>query len=136
MLLQRGLEVLHALARLQLEVSADDLTGIGRDGTDGRDVDHAAGVDRAALADLGRGRDTYVLPRGAGGGNAAAKSVLDLREDPNRVLTTILWGNVGINVLLALLSNSVMAGVQAFLFSTIVITFLGEIIPQASGVRL
>ena len=47
------------------------------------------------------------------------------------MLTTTLWGNVGANVLLALLSNSVMAGTAAFLFSTVVITLVGEIIPQA-----
>jgi hypothetical protein len=46
-------------------------------------------------------------------------------------LTTVLWGNVGINVLLTLLSNSMLAGVSAFFFSTIVITFIGEILPQA-----
>lgn len=64
-------------------------------------------------------------------GNKNAQKVLALKKDSNFVLTTILWGNVGINVLLTLLSNSVMAGVFAFLFSTFVITFLGEIIPQA-----
>ena len=64
-------------------------------------------------------------------GNIHAQKVLSLRKDSNFLLTTILWGNVGINVLLALLSNSVMTGVVAFLFSTFVITFLGEIIPQA-----
>jgi len=63
--------------------------------------------------------------------NKAAIKVLRLREDSNFLLSTILWGNVGINVLLTLLSNSVMAGLSAFLFSTVVITFLGEIIPQA-----
>ena len=47
------------------------------------------------------------------------------------MLTTILWGNVGVNVLLALLSNSVMACTAAFLFWTVVITLVGEIIPQA-----
>ena len=51
-------------------------------------------------------------------GNIHAQKVLSLREDSNFLLTTILWGNVGINVLLALLSNSVMTGVVAFLFST------------------
>lgn len=60
-----------------------------------------------------------------------AKNVLALREDSNFLLATILWGNVGINVLLTLLSNSVMAGVSAFLFSTLVITICGEILPQA-----
>jgi hypothetical protein len=60
-----------------------------------------------------------------------AKRVLAMREDSNFLLTTILWGNVGINVLLTLLSDSVLAGVSAFLFSTIAITLFGEIAPQA-----
>jgi len=64
-------------------------------------------------------------------GNASALKILALRKDFNFLLTTILWGNVSINVLLTLLSNSVMAGVTAFLFSTILITFMGEIFPQA-----
>jgi len=64
-------------------------------------------------------------------GNAAAIKILHLRKDFNFLLTTILWGNVSINVLLALLSNSVMTGVVAFLFSTVLITLLGEIMPQA-----
>ena len=64
-------------------------------------------------------------------GNAQAKAVLELRKDSNFVLTTILWGNVGTNVLLTLLSDSVMTGLIAFVFSTFVITFGGEIIPQA-----
>ena len=64
-------------------------------------------------------------------GNPAALKILDLRRDVNFLLTTVLWGNVGINVLLTLLSNSVMAGLTAFLFSTVLITFAGEIAPQA-----
>ncbi len=67
----------------------------------------------------------------AGAGNTAAVKILDLRRDANLLLTTILWGNVGINVLLTLLSNSVMLGVAAFVFSTFLITFAGEILPQA-----
>jgi hypothetical protein len=63
--------------------------------------------------------------------NHHARKILAMRTDANYLLTTILWGNVSINVLLTLLSNSVMAGVTAFLFSTVLITFLGEIIPQA-----
>jgi hypothetical protein len=63
--------------------------------------------------------------------NRDAQKVLALRKDSNFLLTTILWGNVGINVLLTLLSESVLAGVTAFFFSTCVITFFGEIIPQA-----
>lgn len=64
-------------------------------------------------------------------GSSAAKKILAMRQDANFLLTTILWGNVAINVLLTLLSDSVMAGVSAFLFSTFAITFFGEITPQA-----
>lgn len=62
--------------------------------------------------------------------NAASK-VLDMRKDSNFLLATILWGNVGINVLLTLLSDSVLAGIASFLFSTVIITLFGEIVPQA-----
>ncbi len=64
-------------------------------------------------------------------GNVMAGKVLAVRQDSNFLLTTILWGNVGINVLLTLLSDSVMAGVMAFAFSTVFITLFGEIMPQA-----
>lgn len=64
-------------------------------------------------------------------GNNDAKRILDLRKDSHLLLTTLLWGNVASNVLLTLVSESVMAGVAAFVFSTFGITFLGEIIPQA-----
>jgi metal transporter CNNM len=63
--------------------------------------------------------------------NRAAIKIAKLRKDSNFLLTTILWGNVGINVLLTLLSDSVMTGVVAFVFSTVVITLFGEIIPQS-----
>jgi metal transporter CNNM len=64
-------------------------------------------------------------------GNTAAIKVLALRNDSNFLLSTILWGNVGINVLLTLLSDSVLMGASSFLFSTIAITIIGEITPQA-----
>ncbi len=64
-------------------------------------------------------------------GNPAAVKILALRKDFNFLLTTILWGNVAINVLLTLLSKSVMVGVTAFFFSTFLITLVGEITPQA-----
>ena len=62
---------------------------------------------------------------------SGARKVLRMREDSNFLLTTILWGNVGINVLLTLLSDSVMAGLVSFAFSTGLITLFGEIVPQA-----
>ncbi|MDJ0611583.1 MAG: CNNM domain-containing protein [Kiloniellales bacterium] len=64
-------------------------------------------------------------------GDPQALKVLALRRDPNLTLTTILWGNVAVNVLLTLLSDSVLTGVSAFLFSTFAITIFGEILPQA-----
>ena len=63
--------------------------------------------------------------------NRHARRVMSLRKDANFLLVTILWGNVGVNVLLALLSGSLLTGVLAFLFSTVVITIFGEILPQA-----
>ena len=63
--------------------------------------------------------------------NKNARRVLTLRKDSNFLLVTILWGNVAVNVLLALLSGSVLSGILAFLFSTILITLVGEIVPQA-----
>ena len=67
----------------------------------------------------------------AAGGNPAAIKILSLRQNSHFLLTTILWGNVAVNVLLTLLSKSVMAGALSFFFSTFLITFMGEIIPQA-----
>jgi len=67
----------------------------------------------------------------ADGGNADAVRVLDLRKNSNQVLATIIWGNVTTNVLLTLLSDSVLAGLAGFFFSAFAITMLGEIIPQA-----
>jgi len=63
--------------------------------------------------------------------NKDARRALSLREDTNFLLVTILWGNVTVNVLLALLSGSLLAGITAFFFSTVVITILGKILPQA-----
>ena len=68
----------------------------------------------------------------AAGGNPDASGLLDLRKDSNLTLATVLWSNVTVNVLLTLLSDSVLAGIAAFVFSTIVITLLGEIIPSCS----
>ncbi len=60
-----------------------------------------------------------------------ALRILSLRKDAHFLLATILWGNVGANVLIAMLTDSLFDGVLAFCFATFVITFLGEIFPQA-----
>ena len=71
------------------------------------------------------------LDIGAAQGNQEAIKVLALRKDANFLLSTILWGNVAVNALLALLSGSVLGGVAGFLFSTVFITLFAEIGPQA-----
>jgi metal transporter CNNM len=80
-----------------------------------------------AVFRLSRLRLEYEAERG----NDDARRVLALREDANYTLATILWGNVAVNVLLTLLAESVIAGIGAFFFSTVVITLLAEILPQA-----
>lgn len=60
-----------------------------------------------------------------------AFKVLQLRRDSNYLLATLLWGNVSVNVLLTLLTDSVLTGFVAFFASTFGITIFGEILPQA-----
>lgn len=67
----------------------------------------------------------------AAGGHKGARRVLELRHDFHLLLTTVLWGNVAVNTLLALLADSILTGVAAFFVSTIGITLFGEIVPQA-----
>ena len=64
-------------------------------------------------------------------GSQSAVKIARLRGDANLLLCTILWGNVSVNVLLTILADSVVTGVFAFLFSTVGITIVGEIMPQA-----
>lgn len=64
-------------------------------------------------------------------GSVEAQSILNLRKDTHFLLATLLWGNVAANVMLALLAESLLTGVTAFVFSTVGITFFGEIFPQA-----
>jgi metal transporter CNNM len=63
-------------------------------------------------------------------GDLNAQKVLALREDGNTVLATILWSNVGVNCLLTLLTDSVLAGAAGFAFSVGGLTLFGEILPQ------
>jgi metal transporter CNNM len=77
------------------------------------------------------GLSALQLESRAAAGNVDAARLLELRRDSNFLLSTVLWGNVATNVLLTLLTESVLAGGLGFVFSTFVITFGGEIIPQA-----
>src|ERR1700678_3998942 len=63
----------------------------------------------------------------ADGGDADAAKVLELRKNSNQVLATVIWGNITTNVLLTLLSDSVLTGIGAFVFSAVVITLLADI---------
>jgi len=92
-------------------------------------IAHSAAFSGLNLALFGLGR--LRLEIAAEGGDARAVRILEVRRDAHFLLTTILWGNVAFNCLLTLLSDSVMAGVVAFAFSTLGITLVGEILPQA-----
>lgn len=67
----------------------------------------------------------------ADAGNPEAAKVRELRRDSNLTLATIVWGNAATNVVLTLLSDSLLSGLGAFAFSTFAITIFGEIGPQA-----
>ena len=54
-------------------------------------------------------------------GNRAAERILAIRTDSNFLLTTVLWGNVAVNCLLTILSESVLAGLYGFLFSVMLL---------------
>jgi metal transporter CNNM len=71
----------------------------------------------------------------ADAGRRGAQRILCLRRDANFLLAALLWANVGVNVLIALLTQSLLTGVGAFLFSTVCITVFGEILPQAFFAR-
>ena len=96
------------------EIKTTHLDDLDRDCVVPDPVGH---VFRLNLGILGINR--LRLESEAEAGNAHAAVVLELRRDFNLLLTTLLWGNVSINVLLTLLSDSVMAGVSAFLFSSV-----------------
>lgn len=52
----------------------------------------------------------------AASGNTDAAKLYALRADSNFALAAIIWGNVATNVILTLLSESVLAGLGAFFF--------------------
>ncbi|MDW7733580.1 MAG: DUF21 domain-containing protein [Methanolobus sp.] len=63
--------------------------------------------------------------------NPYAVKLIGLRKDSHYLLSTLLWGNVAVNTLLALLTDTIMTGVAAFAFSTVGIATFGELLPQA-----
>lgn len=67
----------------------------------------------------------------AAAGNRNAKEILKLREVPFLLPVTLLWANVIFNVALPLIVSGMFSAWTAFLFSTVVITHVGEIFPVA-----
>ena len=67
----------------------------------------------------------------ADGGNNDAVKVLELRQNANQVLATVIWGNVTHQRSSDAAVGFGAAGLGAFFFSAFAITLLGEIIPQA-----
>lgn len=61
----------------------------------------------------------------------AAKKVIPLRRNGNLLLTTLLLGNVSVNVLTSIITADLTSGLLGFVTSTILILIFGEIIPQA-----
>jgi CBS domain containing-hemolysin-like protein len=71
----------------------------------------------------------------AAGGSKDAERLLRVRADSHFALATILWGNVATNVLLTLLSGTILTGAGAFVFSTVVITMTNCAEPIAGWLR-
>ncbi|KAG7381016.1 Metal transporter cnnm2 [Phytophthora pseudosyringae] len=61
----------------------------------------------------------------------AAKKVIPLRRNGNLLLTTLLLGNVAVNVLTSIITADLTSGLLGFFASTILILIFGEIVPQA-----
>lgn len=64
-----------------------------------------------------------------------AKKIYPLREKGNRLLCTILLGNVLVNSTSTLILGSYLEGIFAAIGSTLLIVIFGEIIPQAACSR-
>ena len=73
----------------------------------------------------------HELKRKAELGDKRAKKIYSVRKKGNLLLVTLLLGNVGVNAAIALCLDSVMSGVVAGIVSTLLITVVGEILPQA-----
>ena len=75
--------------------------------------------------------DPYDLARKVKLDDPQAIKVYPVRRHGNRLLVTLLIGNVAINAILAVYLGSLTTGILAVLLSTVLITTFGEILPQA-----
>ncbi|KAH9162578.1 hypothetical protein LEN26_000906 [Aphanomyces euteiches] len=60
-----------------------------------------------------------------------AKKILKIRNDGHLLLTTLLFGNVGVNTILSIVMADMTSGVAGFLITTVLLVIFGELIPQA-----
>lgn len=77
------------------------------------------------------GLDVHELRRKVELGDKLAKKVYAVRKKGNLLLTTLLFGNVLVNAVLAVFLGSIASGLIAGLLATGLIFIFGEIIPQA-----
>jgi metal transporter CNNM len=61
-----------------------------------------------------------------------ASIIAPIRENGNLLLCTLLLGNVSVNSILSILMSQFTDGTVGFITSSLLITILGEIIPQAT----
>ena len=79
--------------------------------------------------------DPHALKRKIELGDTLAAKVYPVRQQGNLLLVTLLLGNVAVNSALAIFLGSLVSGFIAGIFSTLLITVFGEIIPQAAFSR-
>ncbi|KAF0694989.1 Aste57867_14158 [Aphanomyces stellatus] len=64
--------------------------------------------------------------------NAAyARKIRPLRHDGHLLLTTLLFGNVAVNSIMAIFMAELTSGFVGFLVTTVVLVIFGELVPQA-----
>ncbi len=68
-------------------------------------------------------------------GNPYAKAILPLRKRGNLVLSTLLVGNVATNSILSIFLSELSSGILGGLTAIVLITLLGEILPQSFAVK-
>lgn len=77
-------------------------------------------IDLRVLADSGTEKEKWY-----------AEKIIPVRKRGNFLLCTLLVGNTAVNVASSIITADIFGGIVGFVTSTIVILYIGEIIPQA-----
>ena len=72
-----------------------------------------------------------VIRRKAESGDITSKRILKLIEDPNHLLCTLIVGNISVNTLLSLYTESFLPSAGAFFVTATLTTLFGELIPSS-----